>query len=115
MREDEANAKRCPFVRLANGTQATNYTVNRGESAGLFCIASACMAWRWSAPEREERRNYRDDLDRVQPRPGTAHDYPDGWTYSHSDSDYGRMFDLLHRLKSDSKLTGYCGLAGQPA
>lgn len=42
--EEEAKTKWCPFARLSE----MGGTYNRvGPAAGLYCIASACMTWRW--------------------------------------------------------------------
>lgn len=47
MTEEEAKTKWCPFVRL--GETAIGSTYNRcGPEASLYCIGSACMAWRWN-------------------------------------------------------------------
>lgn len=75
MTEDEARAKWCPFVRQLGtliGRQTANEadrvismgSQNRGYSMGgmldnCSCIASQCMAWRWtdttpSPPQRDE-------------------------------------------------------------
>lgn len=51
MTEDEAKTKWCPFARHANGSGGVG--VNRvnwdREYPYANCIASACMAWRWSS------------------------------------------------------------------
>jgi hypothetical protein len=62
MSEDEAKTKWCPFARAALGwevragqDETLAATVNRGSgiSDPCRCIASECMAWRWTL-EREE-------------------------------------------------------------
>lgn len=45
MTEDEAKTKWCPFSRVGDDTLTAN---NRPSSASYDCIASACMAWRWT-------------------------------------------------------------------
>ena len=44
MREAEAKEKWCPFVQ-----EHPDGTINRPtlETINLYCIGSACMAWRW--------------------------------------------------------------------
>lgn len=59
MTEDEAKTKWCPFARTAyiainkdTGQAIAAISVNRGldlqPSERACCIASACMAWRWT-------------------------------------------------------------------
>lgn len=54
MTEDEAKTKWCPFVRAASpdGAAAWNrssfITYEHEARQATRCIASACMAWRWS-------------------------------------------------------------------
>ena len=105
--EEEARQIQCC------GGSTCGYTDSRYEGY-RYCVASRCMAWRWACPEREIRRNYRDDLSSIQSAPGEAHRYPDGWQYEYTDNDRGRVFDLLHRLKPNGKKIGYCGKAGKP-
>lgn len=45
--DKEAQTKWCPMVRFANGTEATNCTVNVGRER-FECIGSDCVMWRWS-------------------------------------------------------------------
>jgi len=50
MTEDEAKTKWCPFVRMRNpNLNGSSYNRDHGDSFALgCCLASACMAWRWS-------------------------------------------------------------------
>ena len=101
MTEEEAKTKWCPFARIVwaqrketgDGKWVTNGTVafNRAqiEFSGEvhlkgFCIASACMAWRWG---------YHRDRTNGQPVDG--------------------LLDIA-RGESDADVVavGYCGLAG---
>jgi len=43
--EAEARTKWCPFSRVGDDTLTAN---NRPPTAPYDCIASDCMAWRWS-------------------------------------------------------------------
>lgn len=52
MTEDEAKTKWCPFVTAgAYARERMTSDEQSGENA-TRCIASACMAWRWSEPKR---------------------------------------------------------------
>ena len=54
--EEEAKTKWCPFARLTDGA-VRGGTYNRtGPAADLNCIASACMAWRWIEPAKDQNR-----------------------------------------------------------
>lgn len=52
--EEEAQTKWCPFVRFAcdiDDTPSNRWDTDKGlerNPAPCRCIASACMAWRWS-------------------------------------------------------------------
>lgn len=61
MTEEEAKTKWCPQARVAtyatDGDQmmtAANKTSGGEIRTGARCIASACMAWRWSEAKRSE-------------------------------------------------------------
>ena len=99
--EAEAKTKWCPFARsqdtIDNGEVSTPVTVNRnsmGPDPWCRCLASACMAWRWTPTQWEWA-----DGDAV---PEGA-----GWV-SHSSA------DERFRWKRARPRDGYCGLAGQP-
>lgn len=89
-----------------------------------FCVASKCMAWRWSAVAggMVERRIYKGTLDydvyRAQRfgRVGETFFQFDGawWRYEHSSSDSKGAYDLIVRSQDEGAAVtvGYCGLAG---
>lgn len=56
MTEDDAKMKWCPFARIGSeqtGLGSLNRDSVRGvQLAQARCIASACMAWRWSEGKR---------------------------------------------------------------
>lgn len=83
MIEEEAKAKWCPFVRIAQvGTiAAPSYNRLEADNYQGKCIGSACMAWRWNREivGRRSEMNSR-----------------------HSEPIYGDW----------STTNGYCGLAG---
>jgi hypothetical protein len=61
MTEDEAKTKWCPHVRA--GQTYENFSANRDRDGTLLdykhtCIASACMAWRWTAKPVEGKESY---------------------------------------------------------
>ena len=46
---DEARKLWCPWARVLEGQPPGGAGVNRaGPEAGFYCIASDCMAWRWT-------------------------------------------------------------------
>lgn len=113
MTEDEAMTKWCPFVRLADRTTASlEFAYNRRHISDdddaldatcdppLRCIASYCMAWRWSDAKRTAAF-----LDAVQahmkasPNPNFAKSTQAVY------AERGREFENSE---------GYCGLAGGP-
>jgi hypothetical protein len=92
MTEDEARTKWCPFARCLttidnDGNPIALTAINRaaGDVAGSLCIASACMAWRFTDYFNEQHR---------LTRKVTIEPAPDGW--------------------SETNREGHCGLAGRP-
>ena len=70
MIEDEAKTKWCPFVRMNFASQSKSDVIfynNRGEAGdglkdetvNLCCIASECMAWRWTDPKNVAQKDRR--------------------------------------------------------
>lgn len=55
--EEEARKKWCPFVRLGN-VGGCNMSGPREAMGQAFCIASACMAWRWAYERIESDHPY---------------------------------------------------------
>jgi hypothetical protein len=86
MTEEEAKMKWCPNVRLVADPQL--YT-NRGrtpeKAAAFMCLASECMAWRWTWTTDSLFVSF----EGIPPEP------------------VFRKYDKEH-------LHGYCGLAGKP-
>lgn len=99
--EHEARQCWCPFARSveSHGNSAVNRLSNGDIDMGAYCIASACMAWRWPLPLFEVA--YTDDASTTPPG--------DGWV------DAGAGLTMLgyqwKRLHEPDK--GYCGLAGR--
>jgi hypothetical protein len=92
MTEEEARKKWCPQARL--GTEAScNRAPTRVDAADPImarCIASECMAWRFTNKQPEH------DLERHL-IPHLANEHSE------------RLHQKFHR---DNPLKGYCGLAG---
>lgn len=92
MTEDEARAKWCPFARnrsIENGSNLTVWVMGPASEPTCACIASGCMAWRWTrAPEAETRMKF-----------------------PHKD---GGMTDPI-KIKEAVPGEGFCGLAGAPS
>jgi hypothetical protein len=105
--EDEAKTKWCPFARTVEtdgrgSTNGRNRVASTGvaekvlaaELLGAQCIASACMAWRWS-------------LDSDFNGPPNLHK---------DEAEVDRRFAAItDPNKSSFRKGGYCGLAGQPS
>ena len=137
MTEDQARTKWCPMARVVvtHESGAQFGPMNRTESCGddkfmkpmgSFCIASACMAWRWSAaePPKPGRRLVwnPDDNEPGAPeptRPAEAKDWPytpvtrdddgdiEGGYWEEPEAEYAARCQ-----EAVSKRPGYCGLAG---
>jgi hypothetical protein len=94
--ESEARTKWCPFALAVRGDGVSGF--NRGTDmlpdVATFCLASACMAWRWKPTQWEWAGGDR--------TPEGA-----GWV-SHPSA------DERFRWKRARPRDGYCGLAGQP-
>lgn len=101
MTEDEAKTKWCPLAKrvpYASAAQAEEIALNgidpdysQDMAAQWPCIASACMAWRWS--------NYK-----------LGHDL------AFHERSYGKeKAKASHeQFMRETPLNGYCGLAGAP-
>jgi hypothetical protein len=111
MTEDEAKTKWCPFARDSNtGGNRIRYGAGSddapppeygGEAAAEFpCIASACMAWRWSEAKRTAA--FLEAVQRhmaAQPRPNF------NTAVQAVYAETGGQFE---------RVEGHCGLAGAP-
>ena len=120
MTEDEAGETWCPFSRV--GGLGGDHSYNRSESPHhdllpkeSLCIASACMAWRWTGPEMKDTQR----LDSKEARPDG-----DGWVFKEEikmspktkeDPLGQRGLEVPHWIWERPRLRhGYCGLAGKP-
>lgn len=60
MTEEDAKTKWCPFARSQDGDN--NSGLNRGQHGKpdhwCLCLASQCMAWRWSSPYKAKGIGY---------------------------------------------------------
>jgi len=48
MTEDDAKTKWCPWARAPLHGGVGHIAINRPERCDSRCIASGCMAWRWT-------------------------------------------------------------------
>ena len=94
--EEEAKKKWCPYANTTARGAANVGSWNRFEdsppekTAGVCCIASECMAWRWT-----HMRHFAEPAN-------TSDLYPDNKGY------------LARKNGDDMERIGYCGLAGAP-
>lgn len=106
MTEDEAKTKWCPFARPAAvaphdcGEVRGNRNMDGAVDTGALCIASQCMAWRWSDAKRTAAF-----LDAVQ-----AH------MKASSSPNFAKSTQAVYaeRGREFENSEGYCGLAGRP-
>jgi len=103
MTEEEAKTKWCPFARVADTGDKGHITVNRHNGAPYysetFCIASACMAWRWDVDHEISLDSHAGDKE---------------WYETvRADLNKHATFQTVwvRRFKNQN---GHCGLAGQP-
>ena len=91
MTEDEAKTKWCPFIQVSrsDGLTSTNRDGLGREPDEAHCMASECMAWRWSLHPKlsEQYRKYNERGVTIPER-------------------HGRPWPEVAR--------GFCGLAGKP-
>lgn len=121
MTEDEAKTKWCPFVRaVLPGT--TLPAGNRGVGPdgtegvkGARCIASACMAWRWTTKGGDVVKA---DIKQLRKPPGEVNppfsNTPEGYTVRGHDS-WGYFSVRRDEVVGHEPGQGYCGLAGSPS
>lgn len=103
MTEDEAKTKWCPFARVVGGEGAAfNRSVGSMGTAAeksidppMLCLASACMAWRWSEP---------------MPPGGGPGSVDSAIAMLGTDEQRARLGVRLAATRN-----GHCGLAGPPA
>lgn len=108
MTQDEAKTKWCPFAKRTTG-KLSSYSVREpsGEEIHMDlraygeCLASACMAWRWS-----------DMLGRRNVETGVIESVADA---KPGDTISGRGAGVGYTLGYEkSKVDGYCGMAVKP-
>ncbi|WP_133255487.1 hypothetical protein [Phenylobacterium soli] len=102
MTQEEAKTKWCPHARPAGWEDPGGFNRDRDGGACITskCIASACMAWRWSEAKRTAAF-----LDAVQAHM-KASGKPNFATATQAVyAERGREFE---------RTEGYCGLAGAP-
>lgn len=106
MTEDEAKTKWCPFSRVGYpGGDMSSASPNRTVigtdtlNGANFCIASACMAWRWDEAKRTAAF-----LEAVQ-----AH------MQTQKPPNFNMATQVVYAEKGGQfeRVEGYCGLAGQ--
>lgn len=104
--EEEAKKKWCPMVRCAGIDDddeavrgAGNCDVLSRNPEDCRCIASDCMAWRWSGPQEYERPIQNE-------KPGG-----DGWE-ENGFCEYANGREK--KWKRPIPRTGFCGVGGTP-
>lgn len=113
MTEDEAKAKWCPFARTVEAwptgpTAPRNRVVKSSDDeqtlleglVGVQCVASACMAWRWSEAKRTAAF-----LEAVQAHMQASAKPNFNTAVQAVYAETGGKFE---------RVEGYCGLAGSP-
>lgn len=123
MTEEQAKAKWCPHARASN-EQESAVAVNRSAvnkpDRDCFCIASACMAWRWN--DGEQTRRFVVFKDNPRSRSNHAPHLPDGvsdtWEWLRHGEGEGRS-PLSAGFRepqcdADARRRGYCGAFGKP-
>jgi|GEM_PF-6580906 len=104
--EEEAKKKSCPrpFFELDLLSETYSNEAHTGRTEYRQCIASVCMAWRWT----KEYENCRRCSGTGNAPPSAARDYCGPERTVECDTCSGRG-----TRKVDDK-RGYCGLAGSP-
>jgi len=115
MTEDEAKRRWCPF---ANQAAVSAFRIispaGAGSGAHTCCIASSCMAWRWTSAERDiietdEQHLFKPSGELNPPFSNT----PEGFKVISHDSDH-TYFCCRERIVGHEAAKGGCGLAGAP-
>lgn len=100
--ENDAKAKWCPHtnVPFGNGTVSGNRGFEGHPlAANCLCVASGCMAWRWS--RAKETKAYLDEVQKFMAETGENFNTATNKIYAKLGSKFERT-------------EGYCGIAGRP-
>ena len=103
---------------ISGAPENTGARVDAGDRTLWVCRADNCLAWRWSAPEREEMRVYTgtEDGKHLESIYGSSFWRFRGelWSYEYTTVDQRGEYHLLWRNIEGASRRGYCGLAGKP-
>lgn len=97
--EPEAKQKWCPHYRSTGDCDNRQMTL-----PGVFCIASACMAWRWQSDGSLNKPT------RVHPSVLATH--WQGWRVTDPTPDANGFVEISPPASKAER--GYCGIAGKP-
>lgn len=108
MTEEEAKGKWCPFARVSEigerggaYTHAPNRNLSEPREAASWCLASQCMAWRWTTTTHYRRTELWSKSKGC--RVNSA------WS---DDADWRPV--EMSKDADPPPAVGYCGLAGTP-
>lgn len=112
MTEEEAKNKWCPMSRTPdNDGRVTNRAGTNGEiTRDDYCIASACMMWRWETVQSGCTIDGKDDMTTLCVLDDPAYTAQDCNNLAAA----GKTKDTCGYWQKEVKELGFCGLGGKP-